>query len=135
MLRIVNAALNEELFFRIANHKLIVVEVDAVYVKPFTTNTILISPGQTTNTIITTTQKVHKYLVAVSPFMDAPIVVDNLTITASLHYSGVHQVSPPPQNSTKVANNFINFLKSLNSLKYPAKVPLTVDNSLFSQLD
>ncbi|KAM0021475.1 putative laccase [Helianthus debilis subsp. tardiflorus] len=131
MLGIVNAALNEELFFKIANHKLTVVEVDAVYVKPFTTDTILIVPGQITNAIITTTQKVNKYLVAVSPFMDAPMVVDNLTITASLHYSGVHQVFPPPQNSTKVANNFINFLKSLNSSKYPAKVPLTVDHSLF----
>ncbi|KAK9055330.1 hypothetical protein SSX86_026413 [Deinandra increscens subsp. villosa] len=137
MLRIVNAALNEELFFKIANHKLMVVEVDAVYVKPFTTDTILIAPGQTTNAIITTTQNPGKYLVAVSPFMDAPIAVDNLTATASVHYSGVvtstamKLVAPPPQNSTPAANNFINSLKSLNSATYPARVPLTIDHSLF----
>ncbi|KAJ0788193.1 putative laccase [Helianthus annuus] len=137
MLRIVNAALNEELFFRIANHKLRVVEVDALYVKPFTTDTILIAPGQTTNAIITTTQKVGKYLMAVSPFMDVPVAVDNLTATASLRYSGVvtstitKLVAPPPQNSTPVANNFINSLRSLNSATYPAKVPLTIDHSLF----
>lgn len=137
MLRIVNAALNEELFFRIADHKLTVVEVDAVYVKPFTTDTILIAPGQTTNAIVTATQKAGKYLVAVSPFMDAPITVDNLTATASLRYSGVltstatKLVAPPPQNSTPVANTFINSLRSLNSATYPAKVPLTVDHSLF----
>ncbi|KAL8236738.1 hypothetical protein R6Q59_017819 [Mikania micrantha] len=139
MLRIVNAALNEELFLRIANHKLKVVEVDAVYVKPFTTDTILIAPGQTTNAIITTTQKPGNYLVAVSPFMDAPIAVNNITATASLRYSGVlttsstvtKLVAPPPQNSTPVANSFINSLKSLNSPTYPAKVPLTIDHSLF----
>lgn len=137
MLRIVNAALNEELFFRIANHKLTVVEVDAVYVKPFTTDTILIAPGQTTNVLVTAAQKAGKYLVAVSPFMDAPIAVDNLTATASLRYSGVltstatKLVAPPPQNSTPVANAFINSLRSLNSKTYPAKVPLTVDHSLF----
>ncbi|KAI3801470.1 hypothetical protein L1987_29575 [Smallanthus sonchifolius] len=128
MLRIVNAALNEELFFRIANHKLTIVEVDAVYVKPFTTDTIIIAPGQTTNAIITTTQKLGKYLVTVSPFMDAPIAVDNLTATASLYYSGdvtstiTKLVAPPPQNSTRVANNFINSLKSLNSAIYPTKI-------------
>ncbi|KAI3801471.1 hypothetical protein L1987_29576 [Smallanthus sonchifolius] len=138
MLRIVNVALNEELFFRTANHKLTIVEVDVVYVKPFTTDTILIAPSQTTDAIITTTQQAGKYLMVVSLFMDAPIVVDNLTSTASLHYSGVvtstitKLVALPPQNSTPVANSFINSLKSLNSATYPAKVPLTI--LCFSQL-
>ena len=36
------AALNDQLFFSIANHTLKVVEADAIYVKPFDTNTILI---------------------------------------------------------------------------------------------
>ncbi|PON62398.1 Copper-resistance protein [Parasponia andersonii] len=49
LLRLINAALNDELFFSIANHTLKVVDVDAVYVKPFETDTILIAPGQTTN--------------------------------------------------------------------------------------
>ncbi|KAJ0954848.1 putative laccase [Helianthus annuus] len=106
MLRIVNAALNEELFFRIAGHKLTVVEVDATYVKPFTTDTVLIAPGQTTNVLVNATQRAGKYLVAASTFMDAPIAVDNVTATASLHYSGTLSssatklVAPPPQNAT-----------------------------------
>ncbi|KAJ7961444.1 Laccase [Quillaja saponaria] len=49
LLRLINAALDEELFFSIANHMLTVVEADAVYVKPFETSTIVIAPGQTTN--------------------------------------------------------------------------------------
>ena len=36
---------NEELFFKIAGHQLTVVEVDAVYTKPFKTDTIVIAPA------------------------------------------------------------------------------------------
>ncbi|KAK4432303.1 Laccase-4 [Sesamum alatum] len=138
LLRLINAALNEELFFKIAGHKMTVVEVDATYVKPFKTNTIVIAPGQTTNAILTTNRALGKYMVAASPFMDTPVVaVDNLTATATLHYSGTLSsslttfTSPPPQNATPVANNFTDSLRSLNSKKYPAKVPLKVDHSLF----
>lgn len=140
MLRIINAALNEELFFKIAGHTMTVVEVDACYVKPFKIDTILIAPGQTTNVIVTADKSGGQYMVAASPFMDTPnISVDNKTATATLHYSGAGTslgssattlTNTPPQNATPVANNFINSLKSLNSHKYPAKVPLTVDHSL-----
>ncbi|EYU41858.1 hypothetical protein ABFS82_10G019900 [Erythranthe guttata] len=137
MLRLINAALNEELFFKIAGHKLTVVEVDATYVKPFKTDTILIAPGQTTNVIVTADQGAGKYMVAASPFMDTPVVaVDNKTATATIHYSGTLANSPtsftatPPQNATPVANNFVNSLRSLNSKKYPAKVPMKIDHSL-----
>ncbi|GAU38801.1 hypothetical protein TSUD_163760 [Trifolium subterraneum] len=54
LLRIINAALNEELYFSIANHTLTVVEADARYIKPFNTDTILITPGQTTNVLLKT---------------------------------------------------------------------------------
>ncbi|KAG7965034.1 hypothetical protein I3843_09G202700 [Carya illinoinensis] len=137
LLRIINAALNEELFFKIAGHQLTVVEVDATYVKPVKLDTIVIAPGQTTNVLLNANKNSGKYLVAASPFMDSPIAVDNLTATATLHYSGTLSTAsttltiPPPQNATAVANKFINSLRSLNSKKYPAKVPLKVDHKLF----
>ncbi|KAK8464747.1 hypothetical protein PHAVU_010G073800 [Phaseolus vulgaris] len=137
LLRIVNAALNEELFFKIAGHKLTVVEVDATYVKPFKIETIVIAPGQTTNVLLSADQKSGKYLVAASPFMNAPVAVDNLTATATLHYTGTLATTPtvlttpPPKNATQVATNFISSLRGLNSKKYPVNVPLTVDHSLF----
>ncbi|EEF41838.1 laccase-4 [Ricinus communis] len=137
MLRIVNAALNEELFFKIAGHQLTVVEVDATYVKPFKTDTIVIAPGQTTNVLLTAGRSSGKYLVAASPFMDAPIAVDNVTAVATLHYSGTLSSSAttltatPPKNATSIASNFTNALRSLNSKKYPANVPLKIDHSLF----
>ncbi|PQM39512.1 laccase-11-like [Prunus yedoensis var. nudiflora] len=52
LLRIINAALNDELFFAIAGHNLTVVEIDVVYTKPFTSQAILIVPGQTTNVLV-----------------------------------------------------------------------------------
>jgi laccase len=136
LLRIINAALNEELFFKIANHQLTVVEVDATYVKPFKTDTIVIAPGQTTNVLVTAKHKIGNFLVAASPFMDAPIVVDNKTATATLHYSGTlgssltTLTSLPPTNATSVANTFTDSLRSLNSKKFPAKVPLKIDHNL-----
>ncbi|PHU05323.1 Laccase-22 [Capsicum chinense] len=136
MLRVINAALNEELFFKIASHKMTVVEVDATYVKPFETDTIIVAPGQTTNVIVTADQGFGKYMVVASTFMDSPIAIDNVTVTATLHYSGTLASFPttltrtPPQNATSVANNFIDSLRSLNSKKHPARVPKNVDHSL-----
>ncbi|ESW18735.1 hypothetical protein PHAVU_006G065800 [Phaseolus vulgaris] len=136
LLRIINAALNEELFFKIAGHELTVVEVDAVYTKPFKTDTIVITPGQTTNVLLTAKHAAGKYLVAASPFMDAPIAVDNKTATATLHYSGTLSsslttlTSLPPKNSTILATSFTDSLRSLNSKKYPARVPLKIDRNL-----
>ncbi|KAF4353336.1 laccase-4 [Cannabis sativa] len=136
LLRIINAALNEELFFKIAGHKLTVVEVDALYVKPFSIETIVIAPGQTTNVLVTADKNSGKYLVTASPFMDAPIAVDNATATATLHYTGTLSNSPttitipPPKNATQIANKFTDSLRSINSNTFPAKVPLTIDHKL-----
>ncbi|MBA0719877.1 hypothetical protein Golax_007524 [Gossypium laxum] len=59
LLHLINAALNDQLFFGIANHTLTVVEVDAVYVKPFETEAILLASGQTTNVLLKTKQHIQ----------------------------------------------------------------------------
>ncbi|MED6145202.1 Laccase-4 [Stylosanthes scabra] len=136
LLRIINAALNEELFFKVAGHNLTVVEVDATYTKPFNTNTIVIAPGQTTNVLLKANHKAGKFLLAASPFMDAPIPVDNRTATATLHYQGTlastvtTSASLPPTNATAVSNAFTDSLRSLNSKEYPARIPLKIDHNL-----
>ncbi|KAL8504837.1 hypothetical protein ACS0TY_016140 [Phlomoides rotata] len=137
LLRVINAALNEELFFKVAGHKLTVVDVDATYVKPFKTDTVVIAPGQTTTAILTADKGAGKFIMAASPFMDTLIVaVDNLTATATVHYTGTLSSSPttlttaPARNATPVADSFADSLRSLNSNTFPAKVPKTVDHSL-----
>lgn len=46
--------MNNELFFSITNHSLTIVEADALYVKPFETDVVFITPGQTTNVLLKT---------------------------------------------------------------------------------
>ncbi|KAL5710388.1 laccase [Ranunculus cassubicifolius] len=137
LLRVINAALNDELFFAIAGHNMTVVEIDAVYVKPFTTQSILIAPGQTTNVLITANQKPGRYFMATRTFMDVPIPVDNKTATAILQYKGIPNTvlpllpSLPAPNDTNLAMSYNSKLKSLNTPKFPANVPHNVDRHLF----
>ncbi|CAN1746578.1 IRX12 [Linum perenne] len=137
LLRIVNAAVNDELFLKIAGHKFTVVEADATYTKPFTTDTIFLGPGQTTNALLTADQTAGKYIIAVSPFMDTVVAVDNITAVGFLRYKGIPPYSPPyltatpAINATTVTSSFSSGLKSLNSNEFPAAVPQTVDHSLF----
>ncbi|PQP97382.1 laccase-11-like [Prunus yedoensis var. nudiflora] len=137
LLRIINAALNDELFFAIAGHNLTVVEVDAVYTKPFTTQAILIAPGQTTNVLVQANQASGRYFMATRPFMDAPVPIDNKTATGIFQYRGIpNTVLPslpqlPASNDTSFALSYGKKLKSLNTPNFPANVPLKVDRKLF----
>ncbi|KAK8316356.1 hypothetical protein V6Z12_A13G037400 [Gossypium hirsutum] len=137
LLRIINAALNDELFFAVAGHNMTVVEIDAVYTKPFTTQAILIAPGQTTNVLVQANQAPGRYFMAARPFMDAPLTVDNKTATAILQYKGIpNTILPilpklPLPNDTAFALSYNAKLRSLNSPLYPANVPLKVDRRLF----
>ncbi|XP_047312384.1 laccase-11-like [Impatiens glandulifera] len=140
LLRIINAALNSELFFGVAGHNMTVVEIDAVYTKPFTTSTILISSGQTTTVLVKANQAPGKYFMAASPLIDIPFVIDNKTTTAIFQYKGVsvydNNVIPslpnlPSLNDSSFSLTYNRKLKSLNSKHFPANVPLKVDRRLF----
>ncbi|RZC76958.1 hypothetical protein C5167_001075 [Papaver somniferum] len=137
LLRIVNAALNDDLFFAIAGHNMTVVEIDAVYTKPFPTQALQIAPGQTTNVLVQMDQIPGRYFMAVRPFMDAPVPVDNQTATAILQYKGVPDIIIPilPQlpapNDTSFALNYNQKLRSLNTRQFPANVPTKIDRNLF----
>ncbi|XP_055821835.1 laccase-15-like isoform X2 [Solanum dulcamara] len=57
LLRIINSAMNEMLFFAVAEHKLTVVGTDGSYTKPLSRDFITISPGQTYDCILEANQK------------------------------------------------------------------------------
>lgn len=69
--------------------------------------------------------------------MDAPIPVDNKTVTAILQYKGIPNTvlptlpSLPAPSDTNFALNYSSKLRSLNTPQYPANVPLRVDRHLF----
>ncbi|KAK9284291.1 hypothetical protein L1049_023461 [Liquidambar formosana] len=138
LLRIINGALNDELFIAIAGHTMTVVEIDAVYTKPFTTQALLIAPGQTTNVLVQANQVPGRYYMATRPFIDVPIPIDNRTATAILQYKGIpNTVLPtlpsqlPESNDSTFALSYNKKLKSLNTPQFPATVPQKVDRKLF----
>ncbi|KAL0378149.1 UNVERIFIED_CONTAM: Laccase-11 [Sesamum radiatum] len=137
LLRLINAALNDELFFAISGHNMTVVEIDAVYTKPFSTQALLIAPGQTTNVLVRANQIPGRYFMATRPFMDVPIPIDNKTATAILQYKGIpNTIIPtlpnlPRPNDSAFAFGYEEKLRSLNSPQFPANVPLKVDRHLF----
>lgn len=139
LLRIVNAAMDGQLFVGVANHKLTVVEVDAVYTKPLETEMVLIAPGQTTNVLLKADQPDGQYYLAARPYTAPNVTLDNTTTTAIISYSGSSSSSSssprlpslPLINDTASASAFSSSLRSLNSAQYPAKVPLQIDRHLF----
>lgn len=154
LLRVINAALNDELFFSIANHSVTVVEADASYVKPFETDILLITPGQTTNLLLKTKPNSPsndtKFLMLARPYSTAGIgTFDNTTVAGVLEYKNpsnhhhhhhnssennrVILLKPtlPEINDTSFAANFSSRLRSLANSKFPANVPQTVDKRFF----
>ncbi|CAK9187267.1 unnamed protein product [Ilex paraguariensis] len=146
LLRLINAALNEELFFTVANHTLTIVEADAVYTKPFQTDILLIAPGQTTNVLLKT--KAHPtnaiFLMAARPYITGQGTFDNSTVAGILEYE-IPSVSSssnpsiknltlptlPPITGTSFAANFSSKFRSLANAQYPANVPQTVQKHFF----
>ncbi|KAA3471878.1 laccase-13-like [Gossypium australe] len=139
LLRIINSALNQELYFGVANHKLTVVAVDASYTKPFTTNVIMIAPGQTTDVLLTADQPPARYYMAAHAYNTANAAFDNTTTTAILEYESAHysakggkSLKPifpqlPGFNDTAPATAFTAQLRS----PCKVKVPIEIDESLF----
>nr|GMD61207.1 laccase-3-like [Ipomoea batatas] len=124
LLRVINAALNQQLFFSVANHKLQVVGADAAYNKPFTTNVIMVGPGQTTNVLLTADQPPARYYIAARAYATAQNnPFDNTTTTAVLEYTnlrpGANSRPLMPQlpffNDTATATAFTTQLRSVPS--------------------
>lgn len=139
LLRVVNSALNQELFFKVANHKLTVVGADASYVKPFTTSVLMLGPGQTTDVLITADQPPSSYYVAARAYNSAQgAPFDNTTTTAILQYqsatcqgkcASAKPVMPtmPAFNDTPTVTAFTTSFRSPRKVEVPTKI----DHNLF----
>jgi len=69
MLRMINAALNYDLFFKIANHNFTVLAVDASYTEDYYTDIIVIAPGQSADVLFTANQPNGSYYMVASPYV------------------------------------------------------------------
>ncbi|XP_059300544.1 laccase-2-like [Lycium ferocissimum] len=149
LLRIINAALNDDLFFRIANHLFYVESSYARINSCLKADTILITPGQTTNVLLKTHHNPQQttFIMAARPYFTGQGTFDNSTIAGILMYDhnllGTSSSSShtsiknlpiptlPPINSTSFVANFTSKFRSLASAKFPANVPQKVDKHFF----
>ncbi|POO00279.1 Copper-resistance protein [Trema orientale] len=105
LLRVVNAVMNEEMFFAIAEHKLTVVAQDASYIKPITTDYIMIAPGQTMDILLAAKRSPSHYYMFSRPFFDSNAAFDNTTTSAILRYGGNYIAPSNPLPNTIVCLN------------------------------
>ncbi|XP_038681789.1 laccase-6 [Tripterygium wilfordii] len=134
MLRLINAGLNMENFFAIANHKLKIVEADGEYTKPFMTDCVMLGPGQTMNVLVTADQPIARYSMAMGPYMSAQRVrFQNITAIAYFQYCGAtpNSLSLPARlpnfNDNLAVKTVMDGLKSLSTVN----VPKETDTNLF----
>ncbi|BAT84248.1 hypothetical protein LR48_Vigan03g114500 [Vigna angularis] len=141
LLRMINAAFNNNLFFKIANHKFTVVALDASYIEHYVTDVITIAPGQTADVLLKADQPIGSYYMAATPYVvgqPSPLF-DNTTTrglvvyegyTASLRDSKPIMPLLPPFNATAIANAFFTNITGLVGAPHWVPVPLEVDERM-----
>lgn len=130
------------MFFGVANHELTVVGSDGSYTKPFTSNYITISPGQTIDVLLKANNLPNHYYMAARVYERTPsIPIDNTTTTGIIQYYGDYTPNSPPllpilpaTNDLNASVNFTNSLRSLASKDHPVEVPLQISRRLFYTL-
>ncbi|PON90193.1 Laccase [Trema orientale] len=139
MLRIINAALNNQLFFKIANHSVTVVAIDAAYTDPYDTDLVVVAPGQTTDVLFKADQAVGSYYMAAHPYVTTPptIEFDNTTTRGIVVYEGSTSASAPAVPTlpdffdTPRAHQFYTNLTGLAGGPQWVPVPSHVDEHMF----
>lgn len=145
LLRIINAALNNELFLSIENHTLTVVEVDAAYTKPFKTSAVMIAPGQTTTVLLTANQPPSSsgmFAIATRPYITSIFPADKSTAAGFVRYNDrkvsnmehIELNNLPQLEDSAFAVQFSKNIKSLGSAQYPCRVPTKIDKRIISTI-
>ncbi|CAD6342396.1 unnamed protein product [Miscanthus lutarioriparius] len=143
LLRVINAGLINEMFFAIAGHRLTVVGTDGRYLKPFTVDYIIISPGQTMNMLLeanrpTNSSANSRYYMAARPFFTITwLPVDDKNSTAILEYTDAPPSAGPPDSpdlpaidDIAAATAYTAQLRSLVTKEHPIDVPMEVDEHM-----
>ena len=136
LLRIINAALIEQHFFKIANHKFTVVAIDATYTKPYDTDVVVIAPGQTVDVLFTTNQPVGSYYMAAAPYHTVSGSFNNSTTRGLVVYNGASLATPqmptlPAFNDTPTGHKFYTNIKGLVGGPHWVPAPRKVDERMF----
>ncbi|CAL5210870.1 unnamed protein product [Lathyrus oleraceus] len=137
LLRIINAALDEQHFFKIANHSFTVVALDAVYTNHYETDVVVIAPGQTVDVLLKTNQVVGSYYMVATPYRSSDVNSHNVTTRGIVVYDGASQTQTPimpilpDSHDTPLAHKFYTNITGLTSGRHWVPVPRKVDEHMF----
>ncbi|XP_068669434.1 laccase-7-like [Aristolochia californica] len=137
LLRIINTALNDQLFFKIAKHNFTVVAVDAAYTNPYHTDVVVIAPGQTTDVLLKADQSPTSYFMAAHPYISTSLApFDNTTTVGIVQYRNASSSEPimpvlPIFNDTPTAHKFYTNITGLSRRRGYKPVPNHVDERMF----
>ncbi|KAM0877105.1 hypothetical protein ACQ4PT_035750 [Festuca glaucescens] len=149
--RIVNAALHAEFYLKIAGHIFTVVAADANYVKPYTTDLVAISPGETLDVLVVADAPPGKYyMVAMtvrSQWLEKTSLGPLVTSRGIMHYNhnntsklgseNTPVMSPelPYYDMGDISFYFHGNLTSLPHPLHPGLVPASIDERIFIDTD
>ncbi|XP_038693732.1 laccase-7-like isoform X2 [Tripterygium wilfordii] len=137
LLRIVNTGLDNNLFFKIANHSMTVVGIDGAYTTPYVTDVLMVALGQTTDVLVTANQPVGSYYMASSLYDTIPLPGENTTTRGLIVYEGANpSVAPsvpvlPDSHDTNTTHRFQSNLTGLPGSPHFLPVPLEVNERMF----
>lgn len=140
LLRIVNAALNNQFFFKVAHHNMTVVAIDASYTVHYDTDVVVIGPGQTVDVLLKVSQPIGSYYMVAHPYdsTNGLLMFDNTTTTAILEYENAKLATIPPVmpilpafNDTPMAHKFFSNLTGLTSGRFWDSPVMDVDEHMF----
>ncbi|XP_020171022.1 laccase-15 isoform X3 [Aegilops tauschii subsp. strangulata] len=142
LLRIVNAALHEQYNFKIAGHEFTVVAIDANYVKPYTTDTIVIASGETVDALLVAGAPPGRYYMIAQamqspePFLQIPVLMSRGVVSyyPSKGSTDDTPIMAPEMPDQHDATTSFYFRGNLTSL-LPQSVPANVDEQLFIAID
>ncbi|KAL0352465.1 UNVERIFIED_CONTAM: Laccase-14 [Sesamum calycinum] len=135
----VNAVMNNIMFFKIANHSITVVGSDGAYnvLNTSTSDYIAISPGQTMDFLFEANQPPSHYYMAARPYSSGGMS-QTTTTTGIIEYRGNYTPPSSPFLPTLPAVNdtsaSFTFTKQLKSLVNPVDVPLNITDEFFFTL-
>jgi laccase len=123
LLRVINAALNTQHFFTIANHSLTVVAMDAIYTEHYNTDVLVLAPGQTVDVLLRTNQVVDSYYMVFTPYRSSNVSINNITTRGVIVYDGASitktPIMPilPDAFDTPKAHKFYTNVTGMNMIK------------------
>lgn len=136
MLRVINAALNVQHFFTIANHTFTVVAIDALYTGHYNTDVLVLAPGQTVDVLVRTNQVVGSYNMVFSPYRSSNVNISAAFTRGVIVYDGASSATPvmptlPDAFDTPRAHKFYSNITGLAGGPHWVPVPRNVDEHMF----